>query len=737
MHRSLAVLVAVLVTVLSFSACTSPPSSGVASSDARARALSGTVTLGDGSPLVGGKIIATDGNFQRTATTDAHGGYALVVPTGTYSLDVVYRDGAFATDGRSVGTVKVQSSFTIHDVRVPTFAWSALVVDGANNPVPGVAFAATAIAQSSCCQGHDTIAATTDGNGRLSVRLPANRYTSLLLTPSGGNYAVTMLPNQAIAAAGMQTFVIARAIQLSGHVTLGDGSPLGNATVMAVQGNTTAGTATSDASGAYVLVVAPGSYTLDVAYTDGGFSTQGRTVAQDVVVAGHATRDLQVPTFAFSGAVVDGAQKPVANATFSGVAFAVNACCGGFDSIRAVTDSAGHFNVRLPAASYLNLELDPAAGSSYIKTPLPNETLSAGAAPQTFVIGQGVALTGHVSRGDGSPLVGATVNASNGPSQTTAATDGSGSYALSVVPGTYALDVAYTDGGFATQGRNVISNLVVSSDTIVDLPLPTFVLQGTIIDDAQQPVAGVQYRAVAFAQNQSLGGFDTIKVTSAANGDYSVRILGGCFLDRSLVPSSPYITTPLADEVLSAATSEELVVASPVQIAGVVTGGDGSLLGGASVIATLGQVHTTATADAAGAYDLAVAPGSYTLDVAYMDPSFSTSGRTVKSNVTVQSDSEQDLQLPTFVVTGQVVDGAQKPVAGVVYSTVAFAQNGCCGGFDSVRVTSDANGQLNVRLLANSYLAPTLTPPPGPYVLTVLPDTQLPPSTPWTLVVAE
>src|SRR5205823_12060782 len=102
--------------------------------------------------------------------------------------------------------------------------------------------------------------------------------------------------------------------------------PVPGATVIAVSSAGGQTRVTADASGHYTLNVAPDSYSLDVAFNTGGFSTQGLTVRNSFAVTQDVVADLTVPTVTWSAQVVDGDGTAVAGVTFAATAFARNAC---------------------------------------------------------------------------------------------------------------------------------------------------------------------------------------------------------------------------------------------------------------------------------------------------------------------------------------------------------------------------------------------------------------------------
>ena len=163
-----------------------------------------------------------------------------------------------------------------------------------------------------------------------------------------------------------------------------------------------------------------------------------------------------------------------------------------------------------------------------------------------------VTLSGHVTFADGTPAAGATVNANFDARccvDFTAVTDAAGNYSLTLAPGTYSLDVAFSGPGF-TGGTDVAPAFALAADAVRDLVLPTITLNGRVIDSAGNPVPNVQFRASAFSQG--ISGFDNINTTSGPDGRFQVRILPNSYRNIILTPPPDgFITTPLPDHTFS------------------------------------------------------------------------------------------------------------------------------------------------------------------------------------------
>ncbi len=512
--------------------------------------LSGVVKRSDGSTVGAATVYASSGGSMSTTTSGSNGAYSMTLASGSYKLDVAYSDTGFSTQGYGSPTPINLTSNTTQDLTLPTMVLHGRVVDTSATPVAGVKFHAIAFANNSCCGGFDTIDATSAADGTFTARVLPNSYEQVTLTPPTGPYAITSLPNLTLSGDTTQDFTIQKPFAVTGHVTFADGSAASNVTIAA--GNVTG---TTDINGAYSLSLAPGTYTLDAAYTDAHFSTQGRTVFSNLVVSAATVQDLVIPTITLSGRVLDATSAPVAGVTFHALAFATNSCCGGFDIIDVNSASDGTFTARILPSSYSQITLTPQTGSGYALTPLANETFNVDTS-QDFTILKGDTISGAITYSDGPAAANATLYMTAGSANVRTMADGSGAYSLTVAPNSYTTDVAFTRGGFSTQGRTVPPLLTVAGDATVNLSVPMILLSVHVIDQDGLDVPNVTFTALAFAENSCCGGFDQISATTDTTGRFSLRILANSYTQMKLVSTEPgVVQTPLPDTTFNVDTN--------------------------------------------------------------------------------------------------------------------------------------------------------------------------------------
>src|SRR5690242_13344026 len=161
-------------------------------------------------------------------------------------------------------------------------------------------------------------------------------------------------------------------VALSGQVRFSDGTAISGATIYA--SSTTGGSSqstTADASGAYVLYLAPDTYNLSTQFYSPGFSGS-QTVATSQTLSTSTQLNLTVADVLLNGRIINSIGQPVANVQLSGYGYLQN----GSGNLYPTSGSDGRFQVRILPGSYSSLQLYPPSGSPYATTPLPSETFS-------------------------------------------------------------------------------------------------------------------------------------------------------------------------------------------------------------------------------------------------------------------------------------------------------------------------------------------------------------------------
>ncbi|SKC56832.1 Carboxypeptidase regulatory-like domain-containing protein [Krasilnikoviella flava] len=297
-----------------------------------------------------------------------------------------------------------------------------------------------------------------------------------------------------------QTWFASLARDITGTVTLDDGSPLEGSTVTLLGPDGTAlATTTSAADGAYAFegyTAAPG-YRVELTELPGpsddhpfGLVAVGSSVVDDVDltdtdgVADFQARDIE--PVAVSGTVLDDDGEPVPGATVTLTPV------GGGEPITAVTNSRGEYLVDDVA---WDVENEQPQEYEFTLSDLPEGHVVTGAPPNLTVdVGQEEASTGNDFIVQGPPAVSGSVTAGGEPvagvvvtlgdRSTTTGADGTYTFE-DVLPGDLTVTVEAPDGytvdGPATQDVNVGTDDVTGID---------FALEREVVAPPAQPVGG-------------------------------------------------------------------------------------------------------------------------------------------------------------------------------------------------------------------------------------------------------
>ncbi|WP_257461824.1 carboxypeptidase regulatory-like domain-containing protein [Archangium lipolyticum] len=332
--------------------------------------LSGQVKFADGSGVSGATVSAssTSGGPSLYATSDALGAYSLNVAPGTYNISVQFTSPGFYGSQRVVQSHTVSNSTTLN-LTLSDILLNGRVLDASGQPVAGVQLSGYGYSM----EGSNYLSPTSGSDGRFTVRMLPGTYSSMQLTPPASSpYAITSLPNETFSVSTSKDFVLTNAFKLSGQVKFADGSGVSGATVSA---NPTSGSSsqytTSDASGLYSLNLSPGTYNISVQFNSPGFYGSQRVV-QSYTFSASTTLNLTLSDILLNGRVLNTSGQPVAGAQLSGYGYSME----GSNYLSPTSGSDGRFTVRMLPGTYSSMQLNPASGSGYLQTPLPNETFS-------------------------------------------------------------------------------------------------------------------------------------------------------------------------------------------------------------------------------------------------------------------------------------------------------------------------------------------------------------------------
>lgn len=304
----------------------------------------GLVTDLDGQPLPGATVRVAGGSQQ--ATTDGSGRFQLLAPTGTYSL-LASADGFLPADSLPF-TLPAGAGFDVGTIALtpaPATVTGTVLGSLDGGPLPGAAVTAA--------ETGATVFA--DASGRFALSAPAGTFT---LTVAQAGYLPQTLAPVTVAAGrieelGAVTLVVVPA-QVSGQVLSSvDGTPVAGATVTAIpapgaptaaaaKGGQASLSATTDATGAFSLELAPGTYSFSITAAGFGTRTTGSTALGPGAVFEFGTLALE-PLGTITGRVV-------AQATGLPVAGALVELLGTLN--QAATDAVGAFTLTQGSGTY-------------------------------------------------------------------------------------------------------------------------------------------------------------------------------------------------------------------------------------------------------------------------------------------------------------------------------------------------------------------------------------------------
>lgn len=637
---------------------TVPPSqSGVDFTFPTRYTISGTARDADGAPIAGVYVRADSGPGFDSDQTDALGVYTLEVVAGTYQIGASKSE--YATPPPQ--TVTVPPSRSGVDFIFQAYSIRGTVRDQRGQPVAN-AYIATSYGDP--MQASSMTAA--DGTYRLRVKPGAYRVTaskSPFISPAP--QAVTVPPSQA----GVDfTFLI---YTISGTVRDGSGLPLGGATVSTSSGDPMQASTTSWSDGSYLLQVITGTYnvraTLSGATTP---PTQTASVPPDATGVNFAFAD----RFTIRGVVRDFDGMPLANAYVQTDWYYDPA------HVTDYTDAAGGYALVVPAGAYhVKVEKSglPAPAVQTIVVP-PSRANADFTFPARYTI------SGVVRDYDDAPLQSVQVSTGwNDPVRVSASTTASGAYTLTVIAGSYTIEVNKYNNAMDPPDRRVA---VPPSQANVDFTFPArYTISGTVRDFNSVPLQGVRV---------STDYYDPIYTsdTTGADGIFSLTVISGTYdiaVSKSGLPSPPEHTVT----VPPSQANVDFIFPTRYTISGVVRDHGGEPLAGVRVRTSSGPVSVSTDTSASGVYTLTVIAGSYTVEADKYNNAMDPPGRSV---TVPPSQASVDFTFPPrYTISGVVHDFDDALLAGVSV--------GVDYGPVYVSSTTGADGVFSLTVISGTY----------------------------------
>ena len=420
-------------------------------------------SVGAGSSAAGGAVVEAynlSGTRRGFTTANAAGQYTLVRPAGDYKIFAYDPDDFYAGEFHS--SARAFANAALVRVTPPGTTTVAFVLDRAARVSGTVVDADTGAALSSIVVYAYTSAGalvktTTSGaDGAFTFSLGPGQYRFVAGDPSH-DYAPSFYSSGrsfehatvVTLAAGQQlaglTMAAERGAQIRGHVPAG-------LTVAAYNlDGTLHSSATANANGEYVLVVAPGDYKIAVFDPTGVYAPQFRSLASEFstasVIAILAGQTLQGIDFAppqagrFTGTVRDAANgQPLAGKVVSAYDAANVAVA------HVATAQDGTYAIALAPGQYRLLVYDEtlqyatayAGGAASYDATIPL-TVSAGQTTAAdFSMRRGVRLAGTVRNESGAAIDGIEIFALDAAgNRVSASTSSAGAFTIVLLPGTY------------------------------------------------------------------------------------------------------------------------------------------------------------------------------------------------------------------------------------------------------------------------------------------------------------
>jgi hypothetical protein len=532
-------------------------------------------------------------------------------------------------------------------------------------------------------------------------------------------------------------------------------------------------TVTSGADGSFSVLVAAGTYGLEVSGYRQSVAPEAvpyyvsMTGTIDLGVSRH--QDLVLALHALTVRAVDGGGDGVADAVVGGGSqYLSGPIAGDFGPGTSASTAQIYMYLPLGTTDATGTAVVPIANFTSGRTEtnvtppaasnLPSANLDVGGVDvdqtRSVTLAGGSAFAGVVRGLDDVPLAGMMVRVGS----TTVTSGLDGSFSMVVAAGTHALEVSgYRQGAASTVVPYHVSlqgTIDLASSREQDLVLPLHALTVHAVDGAGDPVSA----AVVGGGGQSLSGpitgsFGPGTTASSAQIEMTEPLAVTDVAGAAVVPMVQFasatptnVTPPVASGLASASLdvsgidgdeSRSVTLAGGSTFSGVVRGAGGVALAGMTV--RVGPATVTSGAD--GSFALVVVPGTHALEVsgyrqgvaASVVPFFVA----MQGTIDLASSRSQDLVLPLRTLTVKVLGPSGSPIAGSLVGGsnqyVEGAISGTLGPGTSVSAaqvfmftplgTTGATGTVAIPL--PNFTSPSLRTNVTPPAVTTLPTAEL------------
>lgn len=368
----------------------------------------------------------------------------------------------------------------------------------------------------------------TDALGYYAVSVPPSEYDILYNAPAGTPYLDLELRQVGIAGDTQIDVTLLVGHPVTGWVTDLAGAPLFNVDLDFV--DSTGATLdtpndNTDAAGHFSVSVPAGPY--DIRFTPpAGQRYAGKELSPVVITAPTSLDTVRLdPAWFVTGVVRNQALAPVANADLD---FEDVATGNKLFTPRDNSDAAGAFSVAVPAGTY-HVLFHPPAGSGLAHHALFDTPVGGDLALGNVILPPGYALTGTVRNQAGAGLAGADLDMVDLTTGYDLPTDNdqtgpTGSFSMTGRADT--IDLAVKPPPGMPLAARVLRSRVISGPTAFGTItlFAGFRIYGTVRDYAGTPLQGADLDATELSSGLP---YPTPGDRSAADGSYSVRVMGG------------------------------------------------------------------------------------------------------------------------------------------------------------------------------------------------------------------
>ncbi len=622
--------------------------------------VSGVVRDYDGTLVKDARVAtAYDDPMYASDWTDASGAYSLALNAGTYHIEAEKS----GWPGAPSQTVTVPPAQVVNFALPQRYTISGKVLDWDGTPIAGASISTD---YDDPVQAYDS----TDATGAYELVVTAGVYHVGIYKsgmPSLPDQTVTVPPNQTVNFTYSQRFII------SGKVLDWDGTPIADASISTDYKDPVNAYDTTDATGAYELVVTAGVYHVGI-YKSGMPSLSDQTVT---VPPNQAVNFTYPRRYAIRGTVRNYDGAPVQGAN-------VSTSWNDPMYASAQTDANGAYVLSVTAGAFT-------IGASKTGFPDPENrqvTVPPDITGVDFAFPQPYSISGTVRDGAGQPVPGATVW--GGVSSVTTAADGT--YTTMAGPGDHYVSAQKTGYQSASSVLVPVPPAAMGVDFVLLVRNQT--ITGRVTDTQGRPLADAYVSASTIDCSRSgIGSAQT-----AADGTYTLAVPAGTYHVRA--SKDGFIPAPFVLVKLPTIAAQEM--AAQVDFAlellvntirGTVRNSQGQSVEDAWIYASACDLSYSAETDATGAYTLTVSANIYSVSAFksdYPDPAVQT--------VVAPPDADHvDFILPpVYTISGRVTDPQGRPLVDVSVSTDYSST-------DSDTDSTDSDGRYTLYLAAGTY----------------------------------